>query len=306
MLHLRYNVVGSFLSAPGRRLGDVLRRFTLAALMSLAFCAPSSAGPIAPGSGEQTANLGRTALRIYTYRPDCPDPSLLLVFHGLNRNADRYRDYTRSLGDRLCMLVVAPKFDKERFPTWRYQRGGIVDSRGVVQPPATWTGRLVIELVAWLRTQEGRPLAYSMIGHSAGGQFLSRLAAFIPNEARRMVVANPSTWVFPSIKIAAPYGLGRVYPGAEAEARLRQYLAAPVTVFLGQEDEGDADRNDSREAMAQGETRYDRGINVFAAAGKAAQATGTTLNWRKVELPGVGHSASKMFASPQAAEALAP
>ena len=70
-----------------------------------------------------------------------------------------------------------------------------------------------------------------------------------------------------------------------------------MTVFLGQEDEGDADRNDSREAVAQGETRYDRGINVFAAAGKAAQATGATLNWRKVELPGVGHSASKMFSS---------
>ena len=128
-----------------------------------------------PAPASRPPTSAAPALQIYTYRPDCPDPSLLLVFHGLNRNADRYRDYARSLGDRLCMLVVAPKFDKERFPTWRYQRGGIVDSRGVVQPPATWTGRLVMELVAWLRTQEGRPLAYSMIGHSAGGQFLSRL-----------------------------------------------------------------------------------------------------------------------------------
>ncbi len=121
-----------------------------------------------------------------------------------------------------------------------------------------------------------------------------------------MVVANPSTWVFPSLSVAVPYGLGRVYPKGEGEAHLRQYLAAPVTVFLGQEDEGDENLNDSREAVAQGETRYDRGINVFDAARKAAQATGATLNWRKVELPGVGHSASKMFSSPQAAEALAP
>ena len=52
--------------------------------------------------------------------------------------------------------------------------------------------------------------------------------------------------------------------------RLRQYLAVPVTVFLGQDDEGDENRNDSRDAVAQGETRYDRGINVFAAARKAS------------------------------------
>ncbi len=285
---------------------STVRRLAAIALWSLACCGASQAAPIAPGSGWQTAKLGGTALAIYTYRPQCPDPSILLVFHGLNRNADRYRDYARSLGDRLCMLVVAPKFDKERFPTWRYQRGGIVDRRGVVQPPSSWTGRLVISLVAWLRTQEGRPLAYSMIGHSAGGQFLSRIAAFIPNDARRMVVANPSTWVFPSIDVDAPYGLRRAYSNGEAKARLRQYLTAPVTVFLGKEDEGDTNRNDSREAVAQGETRHDRGLNVFAAARKAARATGAPLNWRLVELPGVGHSASKMFSSQAAAEALAP
>ncbi len=276
------------------------------ALLSLLLCGPLQAAPIEPGSGRQVADLAGFRLAIYTYRPECADPSILLVFHGLNRNADRYRDYARSLGDRLCMLVVAPKFDKERFPTWRYQRGGIVDRRGVVQPPGNWTGRLVINLVAWLRTQEGRPLAYSMIGHSAGGQFLSRIAAFIPNDARRMVIANPSTWVFPSTDVDAPYGLRRAYPNGEAKARLRQYLTVPVTVFLGKEDEGDRNRNDSREAVAQGETRHDRGLNVFAAARKAAHMTGAPLNWRLVELPDVGHSASKMFSSREAVKALAP
>jgi pimeloyl-ACP methyl ester carboxylesterase len=300
-----------FTDTPGAACGvraGMARRlaFVMAALLALLLCGPLQAAPIPPGSGHQVADLGGVRLTIYTYRPQCADPTILLVFHGLNRNADRYRDHARSLGDRLCMLVVAPKFDKERFPTWRYQRGGIVDRHGVVQPPERWTGRLVLQLVAWLRTQEGRPLAYSMIGHSAGGQFLSRVAAFIPNEARRMVVANPSTWVFPSVGVDAPYGLRRAYSRGEADARLRRYLAAPVTVFLGQEDEGDRNRNDSDEAVAQGETRHDRGLNVFAAARKAAQTTGAPLNWRLVELPGVGHSASKMFSSREALDALAP
>jgi poly(3-hydroxybutyrate) depolymerase len=267
---------------------------------------PGYAGRIEPGPGQQTANINGTPLALYTYGPRCSDPKILVVLHGLNRNADGYRTYARSIADRACMLVVAPKFDSERFPSWRFQRGGIVDRRGVVQPASEWTGNLVIGLVGWVRQQEGRHLAYSMIGHSAGGQFLSRIAAFNPNDAGRMVVANPSTYVFPTLKVRAAYGLGGVYPDRDAEAQLRRYLAAPVTIFLGQDDVDDENRNDGPEALAQGETRYDRGRNAYAAAKSEAQARGWPMNWRLVELPGVGHSARKMFSSQQALDALAP
>jgi hypothetical protein len=66
--------------------------------------------------------------------------------------------------------VVAPVFGKRAFPAWRYQRGGIVKD-AVVQNARDWTGTLVLDLVAWAREQEGRPLPYSLLGHSAGGQF---------------------------------------------------------------------------------------------------------------------------------------
>jgi hypothetical protein len=85
---------------------------------------------------------------------------LLLVFHGVARNARTYRDYARPLADRNCLLLVAPLFAQRDFPGWRYQRGGIVKG-GVVQNPSDWTGRLVPALVDWARQQEGRPLAYS-------------------------------------------------------------------------------------------------------------------------------------------------
>jgi pimeloyl-ACP methyl ester carboxylesterase len=278
-----------------------------ATLLSLTLgCYSLHAAPIAPGLGQQTADLNGLKLLVYSYRPRCADPTILFVFHGLNRNADTYRNYGSVLGDKLCALVIAPKFDKERFPTWKYQRGGIADTRGNIKPSNEWTGQLVVALADWVRKQEAKQLAYSMIGHSAGGQFLSRIAAFNPNDARRMVIANPSTWVFPSLDTDAPYGLGRVYPRTEGESQLRRYLAAPVTVFLGREDLGDEDRNDGPAAVAQGTTRYDRGLNAFAAARKAAQVLGATLNWRLVELPGVGHSAAKMFSSQQALDALVP
>ena len=47
-------------------------------------------------------------------------------------------------------------------------------------------------------------------------------------------------------------------------------------------------------------------MNVFNAAKTLAQTRGWKFNWRLVELPGVGHSARKMFSAPQAIEALSP
>jgi hypothetical protein len=58
---------------------------------------------------------------------------ILLVFHGQARNAAGYRDDAIPLAQHLCMRVVAPLFDAARFPTWRYQRGGIVYG-GAVEP----------------------------------------------------------------------------------------------------------------------------------------------------------------------------
>jgi dienelactone hydrolase len=244
-------------------------------------------------------------MMVFTYRPpNCSDPSLLLVFHGVARNARTYRDYARPLADRNCLLLVAPLFDQRDFPGWRYQRGGIVKG-GAVQPPSDWSGNLVPALAEWVRQQEGRPLAYSLLGHSAGGQFLERLAAFVPTQAGRIVVANPGSYVLPSLEVAAPYGLGKVYAGAAGEAQLRRYLELPLTIYLGEADTRD-DRDESPEARAQGASRHQRGMNVFDAARKLAQARGWAFNWRLVELPGVGHSASKMFAAPQASDALAP
>jgi pimeloyl-ACP methyl ester carboxylesterase len=265
----------------------------------------AQAEPIPPGAGQQDVTLGSTQLTLYTYRPRCHNPNLLLVFHGLNRNADNYRDYAQTLGDRLCLIVVAPLFDAERFPTWAYQRDGIVHRRAV-QDPRQWTGRLVVSLIARLRSEEGRPLSVFMIGHSAGGQFLSRLAAFVPTDAKRIVIANPSTHVSPTLRTPAPFGMGQVFRRGEEDVELRRYLATPVTIFLGEEDTGDRDRNDSDEAMAQGKTRYERGLNTYEMGRKLAQSRGWTFAWRLVELPGVGHSARKMFGSQQALDALAP
>lgn len=267
---------------------------------------PAADGAIPPGSGQQTAELGGVPIQVFTYRPaGCVVSGLLLVFHGLDRNAADYRDDAVPLGQRFCMLVVAPLFDAARFPSWRYQRGGIV--HGAVQPAESWTVNFVPRLAAWARHREGRAdLSYALTGHSAGAQFLSRVAAFSRNEASRTIIANPSTWVRPALDVTAPYGFGGVYGHTQGEAALRRYLAENITILLGQEDTGARNLATSDEAEAQGGTRFERGQNVFHEAELAAGQRGWAFNWRLAVVPGVGHSAREMFTSDQAFAALQP
>jgi pimeloyl-ACP methyl ester carboxylesterase len=286
---------------------NTFRRICFCAVVQILAAAgvPTFAAPIAPGNAKYTVDLRGLLMDVFTYRPSCPSTGILVVIHGLERKAEGYRNVSRGLGDRLCMIVVAPLFDAERFPSWRFQFGGIVYQRHL-QQPRDWTAELMLELVAWVRQQEGRALPYSMIGHSAGGQFLSRLAAFTPTEATRIVIANPSSYVFAILQVTAPFGLGGVYSPRVAEAQLKRYLQTPVTIFLGQEDVGDEQLSNSPAALAQGEKRYDRGLNAYRTAQALAQSRSWTFNWRLVELAGVGHDTRKMFNSAKAIKALAP
>jgi pimeloyl-ACP methyl ester carboxylesterase len=265
----------------------------------------TGAQPLPAGSGQQEVKLKGESIKVFTYRPNCREPSLLIVLHGKGRNADDYRDWARPLADQHCLLVAAPEFDSKRFPTWRYQHGG-VERKGEIQPPGEWTANMVVALAEYVRTVEGRKMPYSLIGHSAGGQFLSRLAAFSTTEAQRIVIANPGTHVFPDTKVKAPFGLGGVYPEDAAEGELRRYLSEPVTIYLGKDDTEEKGLNEGASAMAQGENRHERGLNAFRAAQALAQSHSWTFNWRLVEIPGIGHKAEKMFAAKEAWEALKP
>ena len=260
----------------------------------------AAAQTIAPGDGEASATLLGTSLRVFTYRPSCTPRLVLAVFHGVGRDARPYRDEAKPLADRLCAIVVSPEFDAGRFPTDKYQRGGVMQ-HGTFLPPGKRTVDMVAPLIAWARQASGQPtLSYALIGHSAGGQFLSRVAAYTAPDAVHIVIANPSTWVLPSLTDAAPYGFGKV---PNAEAALRAYLALPITVLLGSSDTGTHNLSSEPEAVAQGANRLTRGRTTFTKAQAAARERGWTFGWTEAEVPGVGHSATKMFASHQAAQA---
>jgi pimeloyl-ACP methyl ester carboxylesterase len=278
----------------------------VAATFALAFAlfAPRSlAAPesLPAGKSKLTLTVRGTTFDVFTCRPaSFRDGPLLVVMHGLGRNAEGYRDYATSLADQLHALVVAPHFPKDRFPTETYQRGGILLG-GKPQPREQWTFQCVSDLAALVRQREGRPeMPLYLLGHSAGAQILHRMAAFLPGDARRIVAANPGSLLFPTLEQKYPFGFGGLPPELSGDEQIKAYLAAPLTLYLGTSDVLDKDLHQSPEAMRQGRTRFERGHACFAMAQALAKERGWPFNWRLVEAPDMGHSARAMFTHPNA------
>lgn len=261
---------------------------------------------IPSGSSRVVVDLDSAKLEVFTYKPEgYRDGPMLMVFHGMLRNADVYRDHARSIGDRHGMLVVAPRFDSAQFGAGKYQQGGLKRD-GKVQPREAWTWSLVPRLAEKIRSLERRAeMPYYLIGHSAGGQFLVRLSGFVPTEATRIVAANPGSDLFPTREFPFPYGFGGLPDELSGEEALRAYLARPLTLFMGTKDtDRDEDLDTSPEADRQGLNRYERGKNSFEKARRLALEKGWTFGWRLVEAPGVGHDHQAMFDAPACREAL--
>jgi pimeloyl-ACP methyl ester carboxylesterase len=280
--------------------------YTKLLLLVLILCGSVPAQARSPTSGGEIGVVDGSLVVVHTYRPEgCAEPKLLILFAGYDRDADKYRDRAVPLANRACLLLFAPLLDRERFPNWRYQRAGVHrDAR--VQPENAWTQLVLRNLIAWARRWSGRSdIPTILFGHSAGAQFLSRAAAYFPPEdAYRIVIANPSVHVMPSLEEAVPYGFDGIFERDQRAERLRAYLRQRITIFLGQEDTGSRLLVDDEAARRQGDNRYQRGKKVFAAGRAAAKQNGWPFNWRLIEVPGVGHSSRDMLNSPQAFDAL--
>jgi len=257
--------------------------------------------------GKQLSRMAfhEKVIRVFSFKPaGYQDGPLLVVMHGMDRNAEDYRDRAMVMAEKFGALVVVPEFDLKQFPIEAYQRGGITLD-GKPQPAEKWTLHAVVELVRNVRAAENRPgLPYYVIGHSAGGQMLTRLAAFLPGEATRIVAANPGTLIFPNREAAFPLGFGGLPDALSNDDALRRYLAAPLTLYLGDKDRGTKNLDLSSAAKAQGMTRYERGNNCYNQAAALARKHGWPFAWRIVEADGIGHDSAGMFAHPNVSAAL--
>lgn len=266
------------------------------------------AASLPAGAGVQDIPTTGGIIKVFTYKPSLyKGGPLVLVFHGASRNAEDYRNFAIAVAERFKVLVAAPLFDRERFPADTYIRGGLLDKDGKLRLREQWTYALVPQLIVALREGEGKPdLPYYLLGHSAGGQFLARFAAFYPTEAKRIVAGNPGSHLFPRTGWKFGYGFGGLPAELGDEAALQRYLAAPLTLYLGTGDilTDTANLDRSPEALLQGPHRLARGRACFEFAQKLAAGRGWAFNWHKVETPGIAHDGGGMFAAPEMAAAL--
>ncbi|MBL8752394.1 MAG: hypothetical protein JNK15_03755 [Planctomycetes bacterium] len=285
-----------------------LRTLSLALAVAVGLPAQAVVGPVdvPEGKAESKMRAGPVELDVFTFRPKAwTGERMLFVLHGVNRNADEYRDHAVGMGERFGMLVVAPKFDAERFPSRAYQRGGLLREDGSAAPPIEWTYARIPELATAIRQRTGKDSKLWIIGHSAGGQFVVRMSAFQETGAERLVAANPGSVLLPTLTMPFGYGFGGLPPQLANDERLRAYLAAPLTLYLGTGDDHDDEWFDkSREAMAQGTGRHQRGLALWWHAQALAAQRGWPCHWRLVEAVGVEHDHEKMFAHAQCEMAL--
>jgi hypothetical protein len=261
--------------------------------------APVAQIPVGPSQIDLDVN--GTKLEVYTYKPrEFRGQRMIMVFHGVLRNADEYRDNAQEMGDRYNALIVAPKFDAERFPSIRYQRGGILKEDGSAAPKEEWTYAMIPKIAAQVRAMERRPrMPHYLIGHSAGGQFLVRMAGFTDTGAARIVASNAGSALFATRDMPFGYGFGNLPPELSSDDILRRYLAQPLTLYLGTADNRPDEYFDtSRDAMIQGEGRYQRNLESFRRAQALAREKGWEFNWRIVEARMIGHDHEAMFNHP--------
>lgn len=231
------------------------------------------------------------ALRVFTYRPASvgPEAPIMIVMHGVNRDADRYRDEWIAVADRAGLIVAAPEFDADRFAgSQGYNLGGMPAPAGVSAFSA------IEPLFEKLKERSGSLAGrYYLYGHSAGAQFVHRFLYAVPDaRVEQAFAANAGWYTTPRHDRRFPYGLAG---SGITDPMLKRALTRPLTILLGREDtETGSNLRSTPEAAEQGANRLERGRSFYASADRAAGELGIPLAWRMIEVPDAGHRNAQM------------
>ena len=236
-------------------------------------------------------------ITVYSYRPVAWNMSgpILIVMPGAGRDGQSPRETWIPYAERYSSLVIVPEFSPVNYPGDLWYNAGNTYDAGNWQPKANWTYTAVEHLFDYVREKSGSTRnTYLLFGHSAGGQFVHRLATVLP-EARysRAVAANSGFYLLPVYTVPYPFGL-KDSPLYESE--LPKVFARKLIVMSGG---SDTNPNDSGlanfpEANVQGSTRFERARFYFTTAQSEASRLNVPLNWEYHIVPGVGHDESGM------------
>ena len=228
-----------------------------------------------------------------SYVPYCSNGKAgpaVFVIHGVNRNAKEYLSYLADLDT----LVIAPEFQASG--------PGLYWSGGWSSGDKSQDAQRVSSFAVLDRMVE-QFHGVAVVGHSAGGQFVTRYAAGTRMTGLTFIAANPGSymWLDKTRPVANPcsgfndYKYGRDSLNSYMSAGIApDYAARRVYYLLGSLDtKRDSNLDGSCQADAQGLYRLARGKNFYANVLKVYPTTSHQLR----VIAGVGHDGRKMLAA---------
>lgn len=280
----------------------MLMLFVCALAWSQTVSAQNSAISISSGSGSflfvDKKGDSSKQLTVYTYLPKgvkSSEATIVFVMHGKGKNAKGYRDAWIRHADKHGFMVVAPLFDKEQWSGGKYAHSSVVGKNGKIQPASKWSFSVIEHLFDAVRSATGnRHPRYFIYGHSEGGQFVHRFVMLMP-QARyaRAVAANPGWYTMPKFDVKFPYGLAG---SPVSKASLKKSLGRDFVLLLGDQDNdpNHKDLRKTRQAMAQGAHRFERGNNFYKEGKRRARELQCAFGWKLKVVPGAAHQNGKM------------
>lgn len=269
--------------------------------MNTAFSSPPAPAPSAADAQVSWfAHESRDAapVRVWLVEPPAPATAdrITVVMPGTMRNAEDYARSWRAFAD--TSLVVVPEFSRTDWPGSRYALGNVIarDRRTrTLNPPGCWSFTVVEAIHERVRRRFGvEDERFDLWGHSAGAQFVHRMALLRPEApVRRHVAAGAGWYTVPDRSIRFPYGLDD--PLLQfTDADVRGFTRRPLIFMRGSDDvERDDHLRTSPEAEAQGANRFERAASML----RAGRAADPACRWSLVDVPGAGHEPSKMAAA---------
>jgi len=245
-------------------------------------------------------------ITVWYYAPASPTPDcrVLFVMHGVERNAQHYRDSWVENARRKHAILLVPEFSNEAFPgSDQYNLGAMFSPSGTLNDRSEWTFTSIERIFQRVKADANlRTATYSIYGHSAGAQFVHRMVLFMPEASiERAVAANAGWYTMPELNTPFPYGL-KDAPITQGE--LGTALERRLMILLGGKDTDENDKHlrNSPEAIAQGDNRLERGMKFFKNGQAEARELGVKCQWRTRVVPNVGHNSEGM--SPEALQFL--
>lgn len=238
---------------------------------------------------------GNPRVPVYIVVPDSLNPQTtraVSIHHGVNRDGDAYCDYWKPWAIANNTIAFAPTFDDTDWPgSSAYHQGNVLNGSSL-RAESQWSFTVARRIMEKILGEFG--LAATQVdawGHSAGGQFVHRMAFFQGGAPVRLWMANnPGYWTLADLNVAWPHGLQHAAFSFTA-ADVTAWTNRSVIVYRGMSDvHRDSNVDTAANSELQGRFRFARADTAMSRV--RAHNSGTA--WRINDVPHVGHDGELM------------